>query len=296
MNPYRAILEDDDQFFAVAVDDEDMIVGFVVASSSHAPLHSDWLTETLVRVARRPFVVVKQVGVTTRARRFGVGRRLYGEALEWADGRPILAAVVDEPPNRASRAFHQRLGLVPLLRALPPDGVPRTVWVWGEFTDADLRLTPLTDTPGSLTNQGGEALRQRYTLAVELYRHEDSLNWQKMGVLLITLAALSGAYANLVQDKLAGNDRWRLVLMLGVLGVGLMAPLALTLRSGLSYMVQRKKLACELEAMIGGGILPTLVGELPGRSLTARVLTAVIYGSLLLWPVAITAYFIVDFA
>src|SRR2546421_18286 len=137
---YAAILADAEQFFAVAVDEADGLLGFLVGTSSGAPLATDWLSVTLATLARSALVIAKQVAVAPEARHGGVGRCLYRELIDWAAGRPVLAAIVDDPPNRVSEVFHEDLGFAPWARAVPPDEIPRTVWIRGHISAADLRL------------------------------------------------------------------------------------------------------------------------------------------------------------
>ena len=74
------------------------------------------------------FVLIKQVVVSPEHRRSGVGSRLYQALFRAAPNVAFLAAIVQQPPNPASEAFHRSHGFRPYAEAAAEDGRLRAVW------------------------------------------------------------------------------------------------------------------------------------------------------------------------
>lgn len=77
---------------------------------------------------KQPFLYIKQVAVRPDAQRQGLARRLYEHLRAVAPGRPFAAAIVIDPPNDASSAFHERLGFRRVFDVASPDGRGRAIW------------------------------------------------------------------------------------------------------------------------------------------------------------------------
>lgn len=75
------------------------------------------------------FLYVDRVIADPAVRGRGVGRALYGHAMQFGRGRaPILTCEVNEiPPNPASMRFHERLGFRPLGRQQTEGGAKSVV-------------------------------------------------------------------------------------------------------------------------------------------------------------------------
>ena len=114
--------------FFLAAFEEDELVGFTLAYRSDSLRKDEWVNRR-VRVTLGPFLVIKQVCVSPTRVRSGVASRLYYEVLPAESARPVIAAVVDEPKNLPSAAFHRRLGFEELTTLVPPDGIKRTIWI-----------------------------------------------------------------------------------------------------------------------------------------------------------------------
>jgi hypothetical protein len=96
--------------------------------------------------------------------------KLYEHVISRVHDVPIVAAVVVDPPNVPSVALHRKFGFQPTVTLIPPDGLPRMVWVHRE-KEPDL-------------------LREQLGLAIDLYKHEDLLNWSKLNNLFYVTVGL----------------------------------------------------------------------------------------------------------
>ncbi len=119
----------------------------------------EWLNHR-IKGEMGSFLVIKQVCVAHEAARQGVASDLYRRVLGQWSSSPVIAAVVTEPVNRPSTAFHRRMGFEVLTELTPPDGRPRRVWMWRRPREA--------------------MLQAKYAVAVCLYEHEDTTNWNKL--------------------------------------------------------------------------------------------------------------------
>lgn len=125
---YRARLTNAEHFH-VAVE-EGELAGFVLAYSNARCGPQEWLNHRIA-ADLGDILVIKQVAVTRQAARRGVGSQLYTYVLDRSPTVPVIAAVVAEPANQASAAFHRKHGFTILTTLTPPDGRPRDVWVRG---------------------------------------------------------------------------------------------------------------------------------------------------------------------
>lgn len=118
---YRERLAEGARFWVV--DDSDGTVAFLYVEELGSSDHE--VAELAERAGVEDALVVKQLGVAVTHQRHGVGALLYNELVMRFPDRDILAAVVTDPPNTASLAFHQRMGFTPIARFYRGDGRPR---------------------------------------------------------------------------------------------------------------------------------------------------------------------------
>ena len=154
---YCELLQRAEYFYVAAIHSE--VVGFVIAYSRDRIGEDEWLNMQMIDNFHN-FTVIKQVGVSKAHSGKSIATRLYARILERAGSGTVVAAVVSDPPNRPSEALHRKMGFQPVTTLTPPDGIPRTVWV---RQPVDTKL-----------------LESQLSMALDLYKHEDILNWQKL--------------------------------------------------------------------------------------------------------------------
>ncbi|WP_343041823.1 GNAT family N-acetyltransferase [Streptomyces typhae] len=222
---YRGWLGSAEHFYVAVKGGQ--LLAFLLAYSSDRVEPDEWLNRR-IKTALGSFLVIKQICVSREAARTGLASMLYHHVLDQWDESPVIAAVVNDPPNDASAHFHNKLGFRELTRLVPPDGLPRVVWVWRKPREA--------------------MLHAQYQIAVDLYQHEDNLNWQKLNNFFYITAGLAAATAFFLSKDGAGGALGKgLAMIVTVIGVGVSLGFSLMLRFGNQYLLARKETVIELE-------------------------------------------------
>ncbi|MEW2619811.1 GNAT family N-acetyltransferase [Streptomyces sp. NPDC048106] len=230
IDDYRERLTSAEHFW-VAVKGTD-VVGFLLAYSDARIGPEEWLNHR-IKSTMGAFLVIKQVCVAQSVARAGVGSRLYHHVLEQWTQSPVIAAVVSEPYNEASVGFHRKLGFDELTRITPPDGRRRMVWVARKPRE--------------------QLLQTQYTVAVDLYKHEDNTNWQKLNNFLYITAGLAAALGftfGADKDSVSAGSARALGVAICFVGVVSALAFAQMLRFGRRYLSARKRSAIELEEVL----------------------------------------------
>ncbi|WP_301125306.1 GNAT family N-acetyltransferase [Streptomyces cacaoi] len=223
---YRARLGTAEQFYVAVKGGE--VLAFLLAYTSDQLEPDEWLNHR-IKITLGGFLVIKQVCVARGAARLGIGSMLYYRVLEHWQESPVIAAVVNDPPNEASSRFHHKLGFQELTQLTPPDGRQRVVWVWRKPREAMLQV--------------------QYAIAVDLYKHEDNTNWQKLNNFFYITAGLAAATAFALGKEGAGGGTpgEALASIIAIIGFGVSVAFSQMLRFGRRYLLARKSAVTDLE-------------------------------------------------
>lgn len=225
---YRGRLANAEEFFVAIRGGE--VVGFILAYSDANLENDEWLNHR-IRGEFGSFLVIKQVCVARHVARQGVASRLYRHVLSRWHASPVIAAVVAEPENAASVAFHREMGFERLTELTPPDGMVRKVWIWRPHRE--------------------EMLHAQYQVTVDLYKHEDITNWNKLNNFFYITAALAAA-ASFAFGSSNEDHRFsdRLALVIAVIGLAASLAFADMLLWGRRYLLDRKNSVARMERYI----------------------------------------------
>ncbi|MDG4862321.1 GNAT family N-acetyltransferase [Streptomyces sp. T-3] len=232
LDDYRRRLGNAEHFWVAVKGTE--VLGYLMAYTDQQIEPDEWLNHR-IKTTLGSFLVIKQICVSRTAGRKGVASRLYHHVLENWQSSPVIAAVVAEPYNEASVSFHRKLGFEELTRLTPPDGKPRVVWVWRKPREA--------------------MLQAQYSVAVDLYKHEDTTNWHKLNNFFYITAGLAAALGFALGKENSGtpagssaDDTIRsLAYVIAVIGLGSSLAFSQMLRFGRRYLHARKRAVMELE-------------------------------------------------
>lgn len=249
METYRSRLTTAEHFY-VAVKGRD-VLGFLLAYSDQRVEADEWLNRR-IKTVLGSFLVIKQICVSRAAARQSIASRLYYHVLDQWNQSPVIAAVVSDPPNEASTRFHRKLGFEELTRLTPPDGRLRVVWVRRKPREA--------------------MLQAQYGIAVDLYKHEDVTNWQKLNNFFYITAGLAAAIAFSLGKDWAESERIAhgLALLISVLGFGTAVAFSQMLRYGRRYLQARKQAVTELEEHMAWHGGQRIVSRGTGRQADSR--------------------------
>lgn len=122
---YRKYLTQAEHFRVAVVDGA--VAAFLLAYSSAAG-EAGWFDRQVAARCPGPHGIIKQIAVDPGLAGRGLATALYRRLLAETAGLPLFAAVVLEPPNRRSIAFHERLSFTEIARLPHPDGMPRAIY------------------------------------------------------------------------------------------------------------------------------------------------------------------------
>lgn len=230
---YKNYINKHKHFYVLEAGEE--ICGFLLGHTKDELDKSLKVNKKILEHADDDFVVIKQICIGKDHFRKGYATELYKFFIEAVE-RDIYLSVVLEPYNGASVKFHHSLGFDQVFDVIAEDKRSRGIFfrphsheTIGKF-DKDIIL-------------------HQYEIAIDLYKHEDQLNWSKINHLFYVtsgiLLLVSLAYSNF--EGISLNQVMSLISTLGILSSVMFS---IALRSGIIYMQERKKAVIEIEQKI----------------------------------------------
>ena len=123
---YQKFMQYDEHFYVSLAGET--VAGFVLAYTSDNIQPDEWLNNLIKSRHPDPFILIKQICVDRDFIGRGIATSLYHHLFHVAPRWPHFAALVRDPPNLRSIAFHKKLGFYLVFEATPPDGIRREVW------------------------------------------------------------------------------------------------------------------------------------------------------------------------
>ena len=217
-------------YFYALLENQD-VIGFLLAYSSDRIQDSEWLNLLIKYRNRVPFFVIKQICIRSERTREGLATSLYQYCLSQAKEQYGFAAIVLNPINYASIAFHEKLGFKKIFEEIPPDGIRRGVWQYDKGHKKKL-----------------ETILEQYKIAIDLYKHEDLLNWNKLNNLFYVNAGLLAIIGFLLKEETTITiNVICLILIVSLIGFSMSCIFWVALLSGVAYLHSRKDRASEIE-------------------------------------------------
>ena len=223
------------------------MLGFVLGYSRERIQADQWVDSHIKSLHPEHFVLVKQVVIRAEMTSQGYASLLYEHVLGQAKDYPLFAAIVLDPQNSRSVRLHEKMGFRKVLEVRPPDGIPRGIW----------RRNP----------PSAETLHLQYEMAINLYAHEDLLNWNKLNNLFYTTLGLVVAVGFVFGFDASSGFRTMLMVVLCLVGIALSVGFSIALWFGVYYLQERKKSVEEIERALGrmGGVPIVSTGPLGGE-------------------------------
>lgn len=288
LDEYRSFLAEDNIFVKAEVDGE--IVGFLYGYSSEEINVND-LTNSLVKYNfSEEFFVIKQVCIARNSSGTkGVSSALYDWIKKEVDAW-LVAAVVLDPSNPRSIAFHKKQGFVQYFEIMPAadkDGVVRRrgIWCYPREHENPLRLT------WQINHIDSDSIVDYHATAAQLYTHEDNLNWTKLGMHVTFMMALMATTPYIM--NLPAKSFLTYLVTGAVISTGFLLNYLFSQKilSGLEYMQHHKASVQTLEQKLSSGYgLPPLLqvrnGNIATQSKTSNILRRIPVVTLALWTTA----------
>lgn len=239
---YQQFLSCYDYFYKATVNDK--IVGCLMAFDSEDILPEDETNLMLKACAKKEFVLIKQVFVSRDCGESGVATLLYQHLGKKIDSdRAMLAVIVSDPLNIASCRFHKRVGFTEYFQFTPKadkDGKVRnrSAWIKLPNSDSDL-LDHVRFTNVDTGDDKGEIMIARSAQISGLYKHEDNLNWTKLGMQITLLFALIAAFGFFYERSIT-KSAFPVLLPLALWGGVINYVFYLKIKSGVRFMTKHK--------------------------------------------------------
>lgn len=263
------------QYFFVAESNK-KIVGFLLAYESTDIAPDETLNTLLKTNLQTSFVLIKQICVAKDQKGLGIASRLYQYLFETASTPRFAAAIVMEPFNEASISFHERKGFNKLCDIVPPadaDGTVRSRGVW--FRDLQKNTLPVQRWIPVDSTHDQSLLMEKQHAAIQLYNHEDNLNWTKFGMLITFMMALIAAADYLLKQQ-ASITYQVLVFIVVIMGYAINFMFYQKIKSGLKFMNHHKRSVSELDQELIGlnprlrKLIKNGDQQIRGKSITSR--------------------------
>lgn len=250
LEAYERYLQSNHYFFVA--ESQHKIVGFLLAYESSDIPPNETLNTLLKTNLQNSFVLIKQICVAKGSTGLGIASRLYQHLFETATTPRFAAAIVMEPYNEASISFHERKGFNKLCDIVPPedaDGILRLRGVW--FRDSQKNTPPAQRWIPFDSSHDQSLIMEKQHAAIQLYNHEDNLNWTKFGMLITFMMALFAATDYLLKQQ-AGLTYQILSLIVVIMGYAINFMFYQKIKSGLKFMDHHKLSVAELDQELIG--------------------------------------------
>jgi len=214
------------------LEDEGKICAFLLAFTREEIDPEALVNKKILAYCNDDFVIIKQVCVVPDSYRQGYGTQLYSALMDEIK-QNIFAAVVLKPVNKASIDFHQEMGFRVAFTVTPEDGIMRAIFFW--------------DNPCS-SFYDKEIVVNQYERAIDLYIHEDNLNWSKLNhFFYITggLFVIASLWPDINSMSFCG-----FLLVISLLGMLSSWLFSIALSSGIDYLQTRKQAVVDVERIL----------------------------------------------
>ncbi|MDJ0903896.1 MAG: GNAT family N-acetyltransferase [Xenococcus sp. MO_188.B8] len=250
---YRAELNNGVTFWVLSASDQ--VVSFLIAYKCHE-LHDDNPYKEYMDSLYSDYWYVFQIATDPEFASRGYGRALYAHFFTVTAGLPIFASVVTEPPNYRSYHMHMSLGFNSTEFQVGSVSQQRILLFRPAVPDLD-------------------ELKEQYSIAKDLYVHEDNLNWTKIATFFSVTAIFIASFGFTDWNaKLFGTvHAWLIHSTLVNIAICIMSLVfGVSLRSGVHYMNIRKRSFIEIDQQLSRVTANRIVTPAPSALTTLSII------------------------
>ncbi|WEK55887.1 MAG: GNAT family N-acetyltransferase [Candidatus Cohnella colombiensis] len=234
MEQYEQCIQQNELFFVIEV--AQVVRGFLLAYRKHELDSTSLIYRKIMKHAKDDFTLIKQICIERNSHQHGYGSRLYDYIMLNTE-HDIYLAIVLEPINKASINFHFKLGFKQISTFIGEDQKKRGISYWNN--------------PQSVPTYDPSIILQQYEVAMELYKHEDQLNWSKINHLLYVTGGLF-AVVSFLSNVISPEDTFFLYFLSVISGVGILASYMfnIAISNGVIYLQRRKQSVVDIEKIL----------------------------------------------
>ncbi len=231
LETYKEYITKNRYFYVL--ENETEICAFLLAFTREEINANELVNRKILAYCNENFIVIKQICVATDYHHQGCGRQLYNYLIDEIQEN-LFASVVIDPMNYPSIEFHEKLGFRVAFTITPEDKMKRAVFFRSNnivnFYDKDVVLN-------------------QYERAVDLYIHEDNLNWSKLNNFFYITGGIFAIAA--LWPKVDSYLTFSVFIMvLSFLGMVSSFLFRIALGSGIDYMHARKQAVVDIENVL----------------------------------------------
>ncbi len=234
LEDYEIFIEKHELFYVLI--ENDIVQAFLLAYFPEELDDTQIINKKIKEYAVKPYVVIKQICVSRSSANKGYASKLYEYFIEHVK-KDIFLAVVLEPYNEASIMFHMKHRFEQLIAITAEDNILR-----GIFYRAYNK---------SISSYDKDIILTQYEKAIELYKHEDELNWSKMYHLFYVTAGLA-ALLSIILPMISGIMINISICILSLMGSLVSGLFYIAISNGINYMQRRKQSVIDIEQILIG--------------------------------------------
>jgi len=188
-NEYKRFLEDGYIMLKAKCNEE--IIGAIIAFESNKISQDDVNNSLLKYSIKSDFILIKQIFIHPSFQRNGIASLLYEKIKEL--NKILVVVTVIDPFNLASFKFHKKNSFLEFLHFIPnadKDGKIRKRCAWIYSSSKSKKIEDELRLINTESHDNAEILKSRSTDLVNLYMHEDNLNWTKFERQIVILFGL----------------------------------------------------------------------------------------------------------
>lgn len=236
LEKYREIIEREDSIFLVLEQNNEIVaflLGYNLDTRNISMLESGCRK---VLKKNKEYFLLKQICVDKNYKRKGFASALYNYLFKTC-ARNIVLSIVTKPLNEASVKFNESRGFEMVYRYTPKDEMER-----GFF----LRR----NNPELYKKYDSNIVLEQYNRAVELYIHEDNLNWSKINHLFYVNGVFVALLTFISNSKSPSDNLSIYYVITAFLGFISSTLFTVSISSGIIYLKKRKKSVRKIESIL----------------------------------------------
>jgi len=233
---YEKQLNKDSLFYVSEIDGN--VIAFLLAFNREDIDELTTMIKTIDKLSEKPYIFIKQFYIDKKYIRKGYGTELY-EYFLLNNKKDIFSSIASEPKNKALINFYCEIGFNCVLTQTQEENRRKAIY-YRKYEN-------------NYCNDHNFIFKN-YDNAMEMYRHEDNLNWTKINHLLVINTALIGflglVIANIGKITTENLIIAFIIILFSIFGITANILFYIAIKSGILYLQNRKEQTATIERII----------------------------------------------